>query len=104
MTSPKWQHSPGDTYSVVVCQFVGDEETGYRSSYSLLAGPFESRATAWRHGVSDMGHDDFNLAAVRDGQLVAMIWNDEIVDDGADVLAVVSEQTGLPGPAPEGGE
>lgn len=91
--NPKWIHRSGDTYSVVTCQYVGNVRYGFSPFYALKAGPFKQRATAWRHGVADLGHDDFNLAVVRDGLLVAMLWDDELVDDDPDVLADVSLQT-----------
>lgn len=91
--NPKWEHKEGDLYSVVTCQYVGNARDGFVPDYRLQVGPFKSRETAWRHGMSDLGHDDFNLAVVRDGLLVAMLWNDELVDDDKDVLADVSTQT-----------
>lgn len=89
----KWIHHPGDTYSVVTCQYVGNVRHGFSPFYALMAGPFKRRATAWRHGVADLGHDDFNLAVVRAGLLIAMLWDDEIVDYDSDALADVSLQT-----------
>lgn len=91
--NPKWIHHPGDTYSVVTCQYVGNARHGFSPFYALKAGPFKQRATAWRHGVAELGHDDFNLAVVRNGLLVAMLWDDELVDDDPDVLADLSLQT-----------
>lgn len=89
----KWTHQPGDTYHVVSSQYVGNTRLGFHREYVLKAGPFSTRATAWRHGIADLGHDDFNLAIVRSGLLVAMLWDDEVVDDDLDTLADVSNQT-----------
>ena len=92
---PKWTHEIGDAYYVVQCQFVGNERSGFGPQYTLLAGPFSHRATAWRRGKLILGHDDFNLAVTHCASLVAMLWDEEIVDDGADVLTEVARQTAL---------
>lgn len=96
----KWIHVKGDAYRVVQCQYVGNERVGFGPQYTLLAGPFGSRKTAWQRGTTILGHDDFNLAATRRGTLAAMLWNEEVVDDGVDVLNEVARQTGITPPSP----
>ena len=90
-----WAHKPGDLYHVIRNQIVGNPQGGYENQYTLMAGPFQKRSTAWRHGIADMGHDDFNLGVTRNGILAAMLWESEIVDDGPEVLREVAKQTGL---------
>ena len=90
-----WAHKLGDLYHVIRRQIVGNPHLGYSEQYTLGAGPFQKQAAAWRHGIVDIGHDDFNLGVTRNGILTAILWENEIIDDGPEVLSEVARQTGL---------
>ena len=96
-TATQWQHRPGDRYQVIFAEFVGNwdlERWPVGAECSTIA-------AAIKIGLHERGSDDFNIGAIRDGRLAAVLWMDEIVDDGIDVLDQVAIATGLGRPLDE---
>lgn len=90
------------TMYVVVQQYVQCTESGFEICYSADGIADEDRAVAVRTAVEVFGHDDFNIATVTDGRLVAFGWGmDDFGPDtdgaphGGHDLAVIAEQIGL---------
>lgn len=87
----RWVHQPGDRYQVIFTELVGNWEL----ARWLVGFEHESISAATKLGFRERGSDDFNIGAIRDGRLAAVLWMDEIVDDGIDVLDEVAVATGL---------
>jgi hypothetical protein len=101
----KWDHRAGDRYQAVVCQ-AWVNERGHGFSYHT-AGEKGTHLHAKNEGFRAAESDDFNIAAIRDGRLVALLWMDQIVDDEPSELRDCAEQCGFrlgdetPGPTEE---
>ena len=78
-------------WHVVKCEIVGNPERGYDIERYWLSG-HPSLAAAKRSGLRDLGHDDFNIAKVRDGVLLAWTWMGEDTEPPttADELAEIA--------------
>jgi hypothetical protein len=91
-----WEHQTGDRYVLLVADIVGNPESGYDHSYLTTGTQFDFREDAWQAGLERLDRsDDFNLGVVRNWKLIAVLWNDQIVDDEPEVLADISAQLGL---------
>lgn len=87
VSRPTWQHRDGDTYVVICTSIVGNPEAGYDSVHDVHPKRWARREQAERFGFTLGRSDDFNIGAIRNGKLAAILWMGEVVDDGADVLA-----------------
>jgi hypothetical protein len=92
-TRPTWQHREGDRYMPIRLR-MWMNETGHGTWYTVLDAPSRQHERAVRRGLAAEGTDDFQIAVLRGGRLVAMLWMDEVVDDAPDTLAEVAEQIG----------
>ncbi len=88
---PKWQHRKGDEYVVICTSLVGNPEAGFEFVHSVSTKRCGSPAEAQRHGFSLGRSDDFNTGVLRGGELVAVLWMDEVVDDEPSALAERAE-------------
>lgn len=93
---PKWQHQPGDRYVCIAMWIVGNPEAGFHTERCYYAPSQGSIEQAWRKGLRELDRsDDFNVGVIRDGKLVAILWQDEVVDDEPALMAEIAEQVGL---------
>lgn len=97
VTTRRWKHRRGDRYELISASVVGNPERGYTIEHYLHSCPsLDSIAEAKSHGFACLDRsDDFNIGAIRDGRLVAILWMDEIVDDEFEVLDPIAVETGL---------
>ncbi len=82
----KWKHRPGDRYVVICTHVVGnaaDYEFVHYVSPKLCTTVDEAQSYGFTFGRSD----DFNIGVVRRGELVAVLWMDELVDDEPSEIA-----------------
>jgi hypothetical protein len=82
------------TYMIVVQDVVN--ETGAWTTHYLGGPAFDKRADAIAQGIEELGHDDFNIATLDNGRLVAYGWGDD--DFGPDAgydLGEIARQLGL---------
>lgn len=91
----KWSHRRGDRYVVICTSVVGSPQSGYRVEHYRPPGEPTTRAAAKRRGFALGRADDFNLGAIRDGRLVAVLWMDEVTDDDPGLLAEIAMEVGL---------
>lgn len=89
----RWITEPGDQFlPYATTVWMDEHDHGFR--YRVL----EQATTlprAIKRGFAQQGSDDFNVAVIRDGRLVATLWMEEVVDDEPDVLAGIAEQLGV---------
>jgi hypothetical protein len=89
------------TFYLVVTQRLWLNETGDGVTYATDGREFINRETAIRWATGDHGHDDFNIATVTDGRLVAFGWGMDdfpLDEDGCPHghdLREIAEQIGL---------
>lgn len=89
-----FQPSPGETaWQVVTSYATGTLEDGYRVTYAGGL-QYRTRKEAWAAGLAEHDHDDFNVAEVRDGRLVALWWDDQVIEEDPADLAEAAEQLG----------
>lgn len=92
----RWQHLDGDEYAPVFGDFWGNECDGFHKVWSRLG---EHRTYSLEGavlvGLREQGSDDFNIAAIRDGEVVALLWMTENLGEEAQVLMDVAEVLGL---------
>lgn len=86
-TRTLWKHRKGDTYAVLFGPPQGNPEQGFWFDYRWLSAELQTHAQAVREGFKVQGSDDFNIGAIRDGKLAAVLWMHEVCDDAPDVLA-----------------
>lgn len=86
---PKWKHRRGDRYMPVFGDWFGNPERGYRHEWSSLDDFHPTLSGAKRAGFKAQDSDDFNIAVVRGGALVALLWMDEDMQEDRDVLAAL---------------
>lgn len=91
------------THYLIITQHLWLNETGDGVNYATDGREFVNRETALRLATHELGHDDFNIATVVDGRLVAFGWgmNDFGPDEdgaphGGHDLDEIARQIGLP--------
>jgi hypothetical protein len=100
MNGDPWHHKKGDQYVVVAPSWVGNERSGFTTIYHVHPALFATRGAAWRFGLRTTLRpgsepcDDFNVAVLRGGEVVATLWDDSVVDDKPDELVSVREALG----------
>lgn len=82
----KWRHRQADKYLPVFGDFFGDEQRGFHKHWSRVDTPKPSILAAKRAGFDVMGSDDFNIAVIRNGRVVALLWMAEDMAEEQDVL------------------
>lgn len=91
------------TFYLAVTQHIVGDETHHDVAYATDGREFLSRETAIRWTTGDLGHDDFNIATVTDGRIVA--FGSGMDDFGPDEdgaphyghdLGEIARQIGLP--------
>lgn len=92
----KWKKRSADRYRAVFGDFQGNPTHGYTHEYWWLGDLRETWSEATRDGFRAQDSDDFNIGVVRSGQLVALLWMDEVVDDEEAVMAQVVASAGRP--------
>jgi hypothetical protein len=93
--NPIHEHQPGDRYRAVFGDFFGNPDSGYSHEYSWLGPVRTQHRAAERDGFKAQHSDDFNIGVIRGGELVALLWMWEVIDDEPDVLADVVESAGV---------
>lgn len=88
---PAWKHRPGDRYAVIISRVVGDTRSGFHFADSMLPDIFSTISRAKAAGMRFCGSDDFNIGAIREGRLAALLWTREVVDDDPKYLASLEE-------------
>ncbi len=95
-TPRRWEHKPGDRYVCIVRSIVGNETDGFHTTSDYYSPSQATIVGAWRRGLRELDRsDDFNLGVIRNGQLIALLWQDEIVDDDPEEIAEIAEDCGL---------
>lgn len=89
-----WKHRKGDRYRAMFGDWWGNPTDGYRQEWTYLGPLRATLAAAKRDGFRAQQSDDFNIGAVRGGELMASLWMDEIVDGEQDVMAEIVESAG----------
>lgn len=85
-----------DRYLVVVTQIVGNP-SDWSHSYTSDLKLFDDRQAAIDHGWKLLDHDDFNIATVRDGRIVAFGFEmKDFAPEDTDDLGEIERQLGLP--------
>jgi hypothetical protein len=86
----------GLRYLVVATRIVGNP-ADWSHSYSSDLELFDDRQAAIDHGIEDLGHDDFNIATIRGGRIVAFGFDMEDFAAGdCDDLTEIERQLCLP--------
>ncbi len=67
-------------YIVIQCQIVGNPEIGYSSAYYCDMVRKPSVKQAIKHGLTELGHDDFLIGKVDGRRLVSLQWMEEVRD------------------------
>lgn len=91
MSGATWTHEQGDQYFVVASQVVGNDEFGFHNEHHRASVNVGDLDKAIREGFRLSRLDDFNIGVIRDGQLVALLWMDQIVDNEPGVLWRIAE-------------
>ncbi len=86
----KWTHRVGDEYVVIVTNAVTTGD-GFGFVHYVSPHKFLTRPAAQRHGFTLGRSDDFNIGVLRGGDLVAVLWMDEVVDDDPSAIAERAE-------------
>lgn len=79
----------GVRWHVVKCEWVGGVDNFSTERYWQHDHPTLSGAK--RAGLREFGHDDFNIAKVRNGVLLAWTWMGEVIDETPESLAEIAE-------------
>lgn len=67
----------------------------FETAYATTGERFADRQAAIDHGLDVYGHDDFNIATLSEGRLVAFGWGlEDFAPDGED-LPDIARQLGL---------
>jgi len=89
-----WHHQPEDEYVVITTRVEGGEKEFRLVRYSDRE-RFPTIKQAKSHGFDTQETDDFNIGALRDAKLAAVLWMDEITDDNPEIMQKVALETGL---------
>lgn len=79
----------------VLSSAVGHTPQGFSIDYSWDGQYFTGKGGAISHGFELQGCDDFNVAAVRNGQLVSLWWMSRQITESAETLAAIGREIGL---------
>lgn len=89
------------TEYLIVVQQLWLNETGHGTDYHRFGRPHADRSKAIQAALDDLDHDDFSVATVVDGRIVAFGWmfDDFGVEDGephgGHDLAEIARQVGM---------
>ena len=89
----RWETKPGDRFMPFATRAWMNED-GYGFRYFVLEQP-STLARAIKRGFEQEGSDDFSIAVIRDGAMVARLWMEEIVDEDPSDLAEIAAALGL---------
>lgn len=90
-----WKHRRGDRYVLITANVVGNPERGFEIEHYLGTGEFDTIGQAKRAGLRHLDRsDDFNIGAIRNGRLTAILWMGEIVDDEPEVVDGIADEIG----------
>lgn len=93
-----WKHRQGDRYVLITANVVGNPERGFEIEHYLGTGEFATIGEAKRAGLRHLDRsDDFNIGALRNGRLVAILWMNQIVDDEPEVVAEIAAELRIDG-------
>ena len=96
MSRTKWKHRKGDTYCLITASVIGGDTTPMEIVHYWQGDGFRSVAEAKRVGLADLYRsDDFNIGAIRNGRLAAILWMDEVVDDDPALMSEIAAEVGL---------
>jgi hypothetical protein len=95
-----WHHKPEDEYVVITNHVISISTTepqmrGFRIVRACDHECFPTLKEAKSHGFDIQGSDDFNIGAMRNGMLAAILWMDEITDDDPTLMQQVALETEL---------
>lgn len=94
--NPKHVHEAGDRYVCIVGSLVGNDADGFDMVWEAYVPAQGSIEAAWRKGLRELDRsDDFNLGVIRDGELVALLWHDEVIETDPAEIARIAEECGL---------
>ena len=90
-----WRHRDGDRYIHIMAN-AWMNESGYGIHHTARSWEFATAAQAWRDGLRTLNRsDDFNTGVLRGGKLVAILWNQEVVDADPDVVGAIANEVGI---------
>lgn len=90
MGKPAWVCQAGNCYVPVFGAIVGDIYT-WNKEWNQIAEPCETLEEAKKRGFEAQGSDDFNIAVVLGGRVVALLWTDYDTQEEPKVLDQVQE-------------
>ena len=90
-----WEHRKGDQYRAAAGQFVGNPESGYSCEYQIASQAHPNLGYAISGGFDMVECDDFNVVAIRDGKVAAILWMTEIIDEEPEVLRAMADRLGI---------
>lgn len=98
--APRWEVQPGDRFLPYSTQaWMSEQDYGFHH-YVLEQATTLPRAI--KRGLDAQGSDDFNIAAIRGGRMVAALWMEEVVDDDPIVIDEIAAALGLDRVSPHG--
>ena len=84
---PTWRHRQGCRYVPVFGDWFGNPTDGYTHEWARLDHrEFMSRREAERVGFGRQESDDFNIAVLRNGRVIALLWMTENMQEEQGVL------------------
>ena len=92
--APLWEVRPGDRFvPYAVTIWMNEHDHGF--NYRVLDQEATTLPRAIKRGLAMNGSDDFNIAAMRGGRMVAALWMQEIVDDEPGVIERIADALGV---------
>lgn len=89
----RWDVQPGDRF-VPYATTAWMNEHDYGFHYHVLE-QATSLPRAIKRGLAQRGSDDFNIAVLRDGRMVASLWMEEVVDDDPATIDGIADALGV---------
>lgn len=84
-----------DNEYLVVIGSVWLNRDGYGISYSAEGDRHPDRETAIQEGWEAQGSDDFNIAVVRDNELISFDWMDKPTGEDHESMCEIAGELGL---------
>ena len=90
----RWEVRPGDRFlPYAVSVWMNEHDYGF--NYRVLDHAATTLPRAIKRGLAMNGSDDFNIAAIRGGRMVAALWMEDVVDDEPEVIDPIADALGV---------
>lgn len=90
----RWEVQPGDRF-LPYAATVWMNEHDYGWHYRVLDHPATTLPRAIKRGLAMNGSDDFNIAVIRGGRMVAVLWMEDDLDEDQDVIDRIADALGV---------